>query len=362
MIRLLLFFTFAVHLVQAQTSPTPIQSEWEGVPKMYREIEFPEIEIPSTQAEWEAKKPEIRRVLYECLGEMPPRPAKPRARVVLQDQRDGYRVEKLEIENGFDNIPAYLVIPDGLDGPAPAILNLHYHSSGKDGPLFSDQVQNVLKPLVEKGYVLLAIDSAFNGERLGRGPAGDKEAAIGRQRDTLFKYHLWFGRTLWGMMLRDNQIALDYLETRPEVDAQRIGAQGMSMGSTGAWWLAALDGRVKAVVGVACFTRYRELITTRWLSAHAVYYYIPGLLKHFDSEAIIGLMAPRPFLALTGDRDTTSPPQGVKALEAKVDQIYSLYGADGKFKSILYDDTGHTYTAQMKVEMVAWFDRWLRGE
>ena len=79
------------------------------------------------------------------------------------------------------------------------------------------------------------------------------------QEMSLTKLNLWLGRTLWGMMLRDQQIALDYLESRPEVDPTRIGAQGMSMGSTQAWWLGAIDDRIKAVVGVACLTRYEDL-------------------------------------------------------------------------------------------------------
>jgi dienelactone hydrolase len=343
----------------AQTSPTPIQPEWEGVPEHYRSLRFPEIEIPATSAAWEAGKPEIRAILREKLGDVPPRPTAPKVRVVFRERRDGYVRERVEIDNGLDGIPAWLVIPDDAKKPAPAILCLHWHSSDKNGPLFSDQGQNVLAPLAERGYVLLSIDSAFNGERLGRGPAGDAEVDIGRQRDTLFKLNLWFGRTLWGMMVRDTQLAVDYLASRPEVDPQRLGVQGMSMGGTGAWWLGALDERVKAVVTVACFTRYRELITTRWLSAHAIYYFVPGLLQHFDSEAILGLIAPRPLLALTGDRDTTSPPQGVRALEQRLERIYGLYGAKDRFRSVLYEDTGHEYTPAMKREMAAWFDKWL---
>ncbi len=134
----------------------------------------------------------------------------------------------------------------------------------------------------------------------------------------------------------------------------------MSMGSTGAWWLGALDERVKAVVGVACFTRYRELVAAGQLRAHAMYYFIPGILRHFDTEAVLGLMAPRPLLALTGDSDPTSPPDGIRVLEKKLAQIYSLYGARDRFKSVIYPGVDHTYTPEEKVEMAAWFEKWLR--
>ena len=70
------------------------------------------------------------------------------------------------------------------------------------------------------GYVVLGIDNYFNGERKGAGPAGSLEtmARNADQEMSLFKLNLWLGRTLWGMMLRDEQIALDYLASRPEVD------------------------------------------------------------------------------------------------------------------------------------------------
>jgi hypothetical protein len=134
----------------------------------------------------------------------------------------------------------------------------------------------------------------------------------------------------------------------------------MSMGSTGAWWLAALDGRVKAAVGVACFMRYRELIAAGQLRAHALYFFVPNILKHFDTEAVLGLVAPRPFLALTGDSDPTSPPDGIRVLEEKLGRIYGLYDARDKFRSVVYPNTDHTYTPAMKQEMAAWFERWLR--
>jgi dienelactone hydrolase len=111
---------------------------------------------------------------------------------------------------------------------------------------------------------------------------------------TASKFNLWVGRTLWGMILRDDLMALDYLCSRPEVDAERVGVTGISMGATRTWWLMALDERLKAGVGVACLTRYQELIRSEELKAHGIYYFVPGMLNHFDTEAVIGLIAPSP--------------------------------------------------------------------
>ena len=98
--------------------------------------------------------------------------------------------------------------------------------------------------------LVLAPDAFWHGDRAGSGPAGRFEAGRDEQ-ESLLKLNLWLGRTLWGMFVRDDQVALDYLCSRPEVDAKRIGATGISMGSTRSWWLAAVDDRISAVVGVA---------------------------------------------------------------------------------------------------------------
>src|SRR5512137_3211108 len=128
------------------------------------------------------------------------------------------------------------------------------------------------------------------------------------------------------MFVRDDQIALDYLCSRPEVNASRIGATGMSMGSTRAWWLAAVDERIAAVVGVACLTRYQNLIAHGQLRQHGVYYFVDGLLRQFDTEGVIALIAPRPFLALTGDLDAGSPADGVRVIEDKTSALYGVLG------------------------------------
>jgi dienelactone hydrolase len=162
------------------------------------------------------------------------------------------------------------------------------------------------------------------------------------------------------MFVRDDQIALDYLCSRPEVDKARIGATGMSMGSTRAWWLAVVDERVTATVGVACLTRYQNLIAHGQLRQHGVYYFAYGLLKHFDSEGVVALIAPRAALFLTGELDAGSPADGIKVIEQQVSKVYAALGASEKFRSVLYPEVGHTVTPEMRREMTAWFDRWLK--
>ena len=109
-----------------------------------------------------------------------------------------------------------------------------------------------------------------------------------------------------------------------------------------------MDERVAATVGVACLTRYQNLIAHGGLREHGVYYFVNGLLKHFDVEGVLALIAPRPYLALTGDLDGGSPADGVLELERITAATYAALGASDRFRSVLYPDVGHTYTPAMR--------------
>lgn len=359
MIQMLLL---ASALLSAQT-PASLQSPWEGVPDAYRKLPIGRLALPANLPEWNTGRARVKAIVLHALGEMPARPSASNVRTLSKDRKNGYTIEKFVFDNGVDaEVPGYIAIPDKRPGRLPAILTMHGHGSTKDNMFGYDPTsQNVAELLTTKGFVVLGIDGYFNGERRGKGPAGELEMQRNADMEmSLFKLNLWLGRTLWGMMLRDEQIALDYLASRPEVDPNRIGAQGMSMGSTRAWWLAAIDDRIKAVVGVACFTRYEDLIAIRALRAHGIYYFVPGILKHFDSEGVMALLAPRPFLALTGDRDAGSPPEGMNKLEEILKRFYAIHERPEAFQSVIYKDTGHVYNDDMKQRMVAWFERFLR--
>lgn len=172
----------------------------------------------------------------------------PRARTVSYERRRGYTIERVSLDDGVDGeISALVLVPERLSRPAPAMLWLHSSTPDKAHVLIphtSGGAEPLGEAFVRRGWVVLASDAYWHGDRAGTGPAGPLETGRAEQ-ESLFKLHLWFGRTLWGMCVRDDQIALDYLCSRPEVDAGRIGATGMSMGSTRAWWLAALDERIR---------------------------------------------------------------------------------------------------------------------
>jgi dienelactone hydrolase len=332
---------------------------WADVPESFRRIEIPQWLIPMDRDRWEkSDRLQVRATLLQCLGEMPPRPDPRKVRVTSREDKGTYILERFEFDNGVDmTVPGLLLIPKNLEGPAPAIIGLHGHGSSKESVCTdADDAQYVGAMLVSRGFVVAAIDAYFNGDRIGQGPVGSKEGKAD-QEESLFKLYLWQGRTLWGMMLRDEQCLIDYLETRPEVDRARIGATGISMGCTRSWWLSAIDDRIQAIAGVACFTRYTELIAHGQLRSHGIYYFVPGVLRHFDTEAIYSLTAPRPMLMLSGDQDGGAPADGIHVLEQKLADVYRLYGKPNNFRSVVYVGTGHEYLPEMKQEMVEWFER-----
>ena len=197
---------------------------------------------------------ERRKELYALLGDLPERNRKISAKVVSTEEKPGYILEKLVLDlNGLEPAPAYFVKPKKLAGRAPTVL--YHHAHGGDYKLAKDELLKgrsaihnppYAEMLTSMGYCALCADTWVFGERYR--PRA-KEAASTHEHDT-FKEMLWRGRVLWGMMVYDSIRAMDYLQARSEVDTSRIATLGLSMGSTMAWWLAALDERVKVTVDI----------------------------------------------------------------------------------------------------------------
>jgi len=326
----------------------------------------PDFRVPPTREAWAARRLEVRATLERLLGELPQRPARPRVTTVLREDRGDHRFEKFTFDNGAGaTVTGYVFLPpeSKVRGPLPAVLYCHWHGGqydiGKDEMLRTNAVPVAAGPaLARLGYVVLGIDAYGFGERNGQGPGGPAEKGSAGEM-TAAKFQLWAGRTLWGMILRDDRMALDYLASRPEVDPQRIGVTGISMGATRTWWLMALDERLRAGVAVACMTRYTELIREGGLKAHGIYYFVPGMLRHFDTEAVMALAAPRPMLFQTGGRDSGSPVVGIERLEPTIREAYRLHGAESAFESRVLPDLGHVYTPEMWEHTVAWLSRHL---
>jgi acetyl esterase/lipase len=295
-----------------------------------------------------------RRELYALLGDLPDRQRPIGGKKRTEEERDGYILETWDLDlNGIETVPAYLARPRVMSGRVPAVLFDHSHGGGYTiGKKEFIEGRSYLQPvpyakvLTDLGYIGLSIDHWVFGER-----------SHTTELD-MFKAMLWRGQVLWGMMVYDSLRAMDWLVARPEVDSARVGTLGMSMGSTMAWWLAALDERVKATVDICCLTDFDTLVAKKGLSSHGVYYYVPGLLKRFTTAQINALIAPRAHLGLAGLQDKLTPVEGLDIIDRELTRVYADHGHPERWKLLRYD-VGHVETPEGRQEIIAFLKRFL---
>ena len=298
-----------------------------------------------------------RADLWGLLGDLPwqHQPAPPK--LIRTEEHEQYTLERLVLDlNGIEPVPALLLIPRKIRRPAPGLLFIHWHAGmyglGKEQLLVGTNVQPAYAPvLAEMGVVTLAIDSWCFGERQHdtNGHRGEEDA---------FKLMLWRGQVLFGMMMFDEFRALSYLASRPEVNPDRLGATGMSMGSTKTWWLAALDPRVRVAIDLCCLTDFDSLIAAHGLSGHGIFYFVPSLLKEFNTSTINELIVPRPHLSLNGRTDPLTPTAGVEKVRDHLLPMYRQYGREEDCRIELFD-CAHEETPEMRNQVIDWMRRYL---
>lgn len=295
-----------------------------------------------------------RKALYKLLGKLPDRLRPISVKVVSREEKDELIIEKLLLDiNGLELVPAYFSKPKNGSGKFPVVLFNHSHFGqyqvGKDE--FVQGREEMQKPayalaLARAGYAGLCLDNWAFGERSGRAEID------------IFKEMLWKGQVMWGMMVYDNLRALDYLETREDVDPKRIGTMGMSMGSTMSWWLAALDERIKVCVDICCLSDFHTLVEEKSLDLHGIYYYVPDLLNHFTTSQINALISPRPHLGLAGRFDPLTPLEGLKKIDQNLKEVYLRDGAPDAWQLQIYE-VGHFESPEMRQDIMAFFKKWL---
>ncbi len=310
---------------------------------------------PQAAATDAAGTPAMRRAqLYGLLGDLPDRQRPVRTEKLREETRDGYVLEHWVFDlNGIEPVPAYVARPATLTGRVPAVLFDHSHGGGYAiGKKEFIEGRSYLQPepyartLTRMGYVALCIDHWVFGER-----------NHATEADT-FKAMLWKGQVLWGMMVYDSLRALDVLAARPDVDGSRIATLGMSMGSTMAWWVAALDERIKVTVDINCLTDFHALLARKALSLHGIYYYVPSLLNHFTTAQINALIAPRAHLALAGLRDKLTPVEGLDVIDSALRLEYERLGHPERWSLLRYD-VEHQETPEGRAAIIAFLQRFL---
>jgi dienelactone hydrolase len=247
-----------------------------------------------------------------------------------------------------------LYLPKNLDKPAPAILYLCGHGEvKKNGIIYGNKVayQHHGAWFAEHGYVCFIIDSLQLGEIEGI-------------HHGTHRYNMWWwnavGYTPAGVEAWNCIRALDYLETRPEVDRERMGATGRSGGGAYSWWIAALDDRIKAAAPVAGITDLRNHVIDGTVEGHCDCMFISNS-KQWDYANVAALVAPRPLLIANSDSDSIFPLDGVLRVYEKTRKIYKLYDAADKL-GLQISPGPHKDTQELQMAAFKFFDRHLRGE
>jgi dienelactone hydrolase len=309
-----------------------------------------------TLQDWKDQQPKLRKQLFEMLG-LDPRPPKTdlKATVTGQLENPEFTVEKLH----FQSMPglyvtANLYVPRKLDKPAPAILYVCGHSVMKtNGVSYGNKVayQHHGIWFARNGYVCLVIDTVEAGEIEGR--------HHGTYRDGMW----WWNSRGYSSAAAEawNCIrALDYLETRPEVDKTRFGVTGRSGGGAYSWWIAALDERIKVACPVAGITDLENYMVDGAVEGHCDCMFMVNTYR-WDFPQVAALVAPRPLLICNSDKDTIFPLDGVVRLHEKVRRIYDLYGAANNL-GLLITEGPHKDTQDLQVPVFRWFNRFLKNE
>jgi len=347
------------------------------------ELSFLRPEFRNLQT-WQTKARD--RVLEHLFYAPAPVPAAPQ--VISRTDRRDYVEEYLTFQTTPDlRVPAYVLIPKNAALPAPGIVVLHCHGGfyvwGKEKVVeiddeppalteFKQQLydgKSIASELARRGYVVITIDMFYWGERrmfLDDDPASyrdpramtkDDVASFNRrsnQSEQLVARSLFAAGISWpGVMLWDDLRTVDYLASRPEVDARRLGCLGLSVGGYRSFLLAALDRRIKAAVDVCWMSSFASHVKRHVVNSIGLTFHVVGLYRYLDLPDLAALIAPRSVLVINGSKDGLFPPEGVDAAFKKIDACFRKAGAQDRQRCGLYD-APHQFNDEMQAETWEW--------
>jgi dienelactone hydrolase len=330
------------------------------------------------------------------------KPLKPAA--LATEERNGLRFETLRLPatRAYD-IPVWVVSPANLRGRAPGIVASHCHSGmyvwghekilsspGEGQPVQEFRSRAYGRPYAEelarRGFVVAVIDAFYFGSRRIEVEKQDPAQVSPRLRDVVSpvsKHKPWTaewiaavnraasqyehltaktifsaGFTWPGIHVWDDRRTVDYLCSRSDVDPQRIGAVGLSIGGLRTAHLIGADPRVKAACVTGWMTEFPQQLRNH-LRSHTWMIYVPGLYRALDLPDVAALTAPGALLVQQCGQDRLYPMSAMKSSVAKLERIYAKAGLKDRFRGSFYD-VPHSFRPNMQDEAFAWLQKWLR--
>jgi dienelactone hydrolase len=298
-------------------------------------------------------------------------------------QADGSVFEQLSFasekkaDGAIERVPTILLRPAMAKGKLPVVIVLHGTGGNKDSQLA------FMKELAKRKIIGVAIDARYHGGRVAKGGVNYQQAITnawltkaGEPMEHPFYYDTVYD--LWKLV--------DYLETRPDVDAKNIGMIGFSMGGIETWLAAAADERVKVIVpaiavqsfkwsldndqwqGRANTIRAAHLQATKDLGEKEINQkvcralwtkVVPGITQDYDCPSMLRLCAGRPMLILSGTMDKNCPYEGAKIAIASAERAYKDANAADHLR-VMVEEVGHTVTPGQRAAALDWFEKWLK--
>jgi dienelactone hydrolase len=305
--------------------------------------------------DWDEVKAVYRQRLFEMLSLDPlPEKTELQAKITGTVSHPEFTVENLH----FQSRPglyctANVYVPKNAALPCPAILYVCGHGAVKENGISygnKTHYQHHGAWFARNGYVCIVLDSVQLGEIEGI-------------HHGTHRYDMWWwnsrGYTSAGAEAWNCIRALDYLQSRSDVDPSKLGVTGRSGGGAYSWWVAALDDRIKAVCPVAGITDLQNHVVDGCVEGHCDCMYMVNTYR-WDYSMVAALVAPRPLLICNTDKDNIFPLDGVVRLHGRVRQFYDYYDQPDRL-GIAITEGGHVDRQELQVPVMRWFNKWLKN-
>lgn len=314
--------------------------------------------------QWEKKREQITKRLLHVMGRFPATNPAVRFTSLSEEFLNGYVRKKIRYESGNgDEVTAWLLIPRVRTKKRPAVMALHPTASGaKDVVVGIGHTpgRNYGEELARRGYVVLAPDVLSAGERVLPGSESYETAHFDRRNPE------W---SMMGKMTWDHMRGVDVLISLPEVDAQKIGTIGHSLGGYNAIWLAAFDSRIKAAVSSCGWASVGGAPDPFALSRNSWFVHFPKLrlylsagITPFDFHEVVALIAPRPFFNHSAKQDRFFPNwQDIAAASDEVRAVYDFYQSETNYQFLLGEGE-HDFPEPARRQAYAFLDRHLGND
>jgi dienelactone hydrolase len=302
-----------------------------------------------TRPEAEQWQRELAAKVTELVGGFPTDRAPLRPHTIETRSFPAYRREKIVFDSRTGvSVLAYVLTPSRATAPSPVMICVPGHGRGvadivgidDRGPDRTDKAgyqHDFAVQVVEAGLAAVAIEPMGFGCR--RDPLNAQRGLAQKGCEPIAGGALMLGQTLIGWRVWDIMRTLDYIATRPDLDASRAGCMGISGGGTATLFATALDPRVKVAMVSGYLNTFRD---THPSHAHCVDNYVPGILNWAEMHDIAGLIAPRPLFVESGEKDRIFPVEASVESFRAVREIYKVFGAEDRVEQEVFPDE-HTF-------------------